>query len=230
MKIGGMQKTSLLDYPDKISAIIWTVGCNFRCPFCYNKDLVFGKAEEISEEEIFSFLKKRKGLLEGLVISGGEPLMHKDITSFIEKVKKLKYLVKIDTNGTFPEKLKELIDKNLVDYVSMDVKAPKSKYDSLSGIKTDIKKIEKSIELLKNSNVSYEFKTTFVPNLLEKKDIIEIAKWLDGSKKYYLQQFKNNTSLISDKLQMVSPHPKDELIEILNVIKPYFEVCDVRGI
>jgi len=230
MKIGGLQKTSLLDYPDIISAIVWTVGCNFRCPFCYNKDLVFGNINTISEEELFSFLKKRKGMLEGLVISGGEPLMHKDIAEFIEKVKKMKYLVKIDTNGSYPEKLEELIEKKLVDYISMDVKAPETKYDKLSGVKSNIKNIKKSISIIKNSKTEYEFKTTFVPDLLNKKDIIEIGKWLEGSKKYYLQQFKNNTSLISDKLQNFIPHSKEELIETLNDIKPYFEVCDVRGI
>ena len=135
MKIGGFQKTSLLDYPENVSAIAWTVGCNFSCPFCYNKDLVKGNVGLFSEEEIFSFLEKRKGLLDGLVISGGEPLMQKDIVDFITKVKKLGYLVKIDTNGSYPEKLKELIDKKLIDYVAMDVKAPKKKYDELTGVK-----------------------------------------------------------------------------------------------
>jgi pyruvate formate lyase activating enzyme len=230
MKIGGLQKTSLLDYPNMISAIVWTIGCNFRCPFCYNRELVLGNVEEISEQEIFSFLKKRKGMLEALVITGGEPLMNNDITDFIENVKKMKYLVKIDTNGMYPEKLEELIDKNLLDYVSMDVKAPKNKYDKLSGVKTDLDKIEKSIDIIKNSKIDYEFKTTFVPDLLEKRDIIQIAKWLDGSKKYFLQQFKNNTSLISKKLLNTPPHSKEELIETLNEIKPYFQQCDVRGI
>jgi len=230
MKIGGFQKTSLLDYPDAISAIIWTVGCDFRCPFCYNKDIVLGKVEDIPEEEIFSFLEKRKGLLEGLVISGGEPLMQDDIAEFAEKVKKLGYLIKIDTNGMHPKKLKELIEKKLVDYISMDVKAPKKKYDKLSGIKTDIKKIEESIEIIKNSGLQYEFKTTFAPDLLTKEDVISIAKWLDGSKRFYLQQFKNNAPLISSKLQNVEPHSKDKFIETLNDIKSHFEICEVRGI
>jgi len=230
MKIGGLQKTSLLDYPDKLSAIIWTVGCNFKCPFCYNKDLVEGNADLISEDEIFSFLEKRKGLLEALVISGGEPLIHKDILSFCEKVKKLGYLIKIDTNGTFPEKLKELIDKKLVDYVSMDVKAPKKKYNSLSGVKTDIKKIEKSIEIIKNSGVDYEFKTTFVPDFLKKEDIIDIGKWLKNSKKYYIQQFKNDTPVLSSKLIDMSPYPKEELIDTLEKVKPFFKISNIRGI
>lgn len=230
MNIGGFQKTSLLDYPDNISAIIWTIGCNFRCPFCYNKDIVLGNVGTIPAEEILAFLKKRKGLLEGLVISGGEPLMQKDILEFVEKVKKIGYLIKIDTNGMYPEKLKELIDKKLIDYVAMDVKAPKNKYDKLSGVKIDITKIEKSIEIIRNSAPHYEFKTTFIPGLLTKEDIINIAKWLKGSKRFYLQQFKNDVNLVSSELQNVEPYSKEELIETLNDIKSYFENCDVRGI
>lgn len=230
MKIGGIQKTSLLDYPNNISAIIWTIGCNFRCPFCYNKDIVLGNVELIPEEEVLTFLQKRKGLLEGLVISGGEPLMQEDIIEFVKKVKKLGYLIKIDTNGMYPEKLKELIDQKLVDYIAMDVKAPKNKYDKLTDAKTDIEKIEKSIEIIKNSELEYEFKTTFVPGLLAKEDIVEIAIWLEGSKRFYLQQFKNDVPLISSKIENIAPYPKEKLIETLQAIKPYFKFCDVRGI
>lgn len=230
MKIGGFQKTSLLDYPDEISAIIWTVGCDFRCPFCYNKDIVVGNATLITEEEVLTFLQKRKGLVDALVISGGEPLMHEDIAAFIKKVKNLGYLVKIDTNGMHPEELKSLIDQKLVDYVAMDIKAPKSKYDKLAGVKTDIDKIEKSIEIIKSSAPDYEFRTTFTPGLLTKEDIVEIAKWLQGSKRFYLQQIKNDVPLISSKLQNVAPYQKEKLIETLKEIKPYFKFCDVRGI
>lgn len=230
MKIGGLQKTSLLDYPDTISAIVWTVGCNFRCPFCYNKDIVLGNVELISEDEVLTFLKKRFDMLEGLVITGGEPLMQDDIVEFIEKIKKIGYLIKIDTNGMYPEKLKELIDKKLVDYIAMDVKAPKKKYENLTGIKTDIKKIEKSIEIIKNSDVDYEFRTTFTPDFLTSEDILDIAKWLKGAKKFYLQQFKTDIPLISAKLIKAAPYEKEELIKTLETIKPYFEICDVRGI
>ncbi len=230
MKIGGLQKTSLLDYPDIISAIVWTVGCNFKCPFCYNKDVVEGNVELISEAEVLSFLKKRKGLLEGLVISGGEPLLQEDVIGFTRKVKDLGYLIKTDTNGMFPKKLKELIDKKLVDYISMDVKAPKKKYDQLTGVKTKLSQIEKSIEILKNDAPDYEFKTTFAPELLKKEDIVEIAKWLEGSKRFYLQQFKNNPPLVSAKFDNVVPYAKEYLMETLEAIKPYFENCDVRGI
>ena len=230
MKIGGFQPTSLLDYPDKISAIIWTVGCNFRCPFCYNKDIVLGKSGTVSEEDILAFLKKRKGMLEALAVTGGEPLMQKDLADFLEKVKKLDYLVKLDTNGTFPEKLKELIDKRLVDYVAMDVKAPKKKYDKLSGIKTDVKKIQKSIDIIKNSGIEYEFRTTFIPDFLKKEDIVEIGKWLKDSKQYYMQQFKNDTDLISTDLKKLVPYSKKELKDTLEEIKPNFKKCEIRGI
>ena len=230
MKIGGFQKTSLLDFPDIISAIIWTQGCNFHCPFCYNRDLVEGSVKLIPEEEIISFLKKRKKLLEGLVISGGEPLIQKDITEFISTIKKLGYKVKIDTNGMYPKKLKELIEKKLIDYIAMDVKAPKNKYDKLSGVKTNIKKIEESIKIIQKSNVDYEFKTTFIPNLLTKEDITSIAKWLEGSKKFFLQQFKNDVPLVSSKLNNISAYPKEELIKVIQEIKPFFKYCTVRGI
>ena len=230
MKIGGFQKTSLLDYPDEVSAIIWTVGCSFSCPFCYNKDLVEGRVGLFPEEEIFSFLEKRKGLVDGLVITGGEPLIQDDIVEFCQKVKKIGYLIKIDTNGMHPDKLKELIDKKLVDYVAMDVKAPKEKYDELSGVKTDISKIEKSIDIIKNSVPDYEFRTTLVPKLLKKEDIIEIAKWLEGSKNFYLQQFKGDVTTISPECKGLTPYPNEYLLETLEEIKPFFKHCELRGI
>ena len=230
MKIGGLQKTSLLDYPDCISTIIWTIGCNFNCPFCYNKNLVTGKTQTIPEDEVLNFLQKRKGILEAVVITGGEPLIQKDIVDFTKKVKELGYLIKIDTNGTFPEKFKELIDGKLVDYVAMDVKAPKKKYDQLAGVKTDITKIEKSIDIIKNGALNYEFRTTFVPDLLKKEDMIEIAKWLEGSKRFYLQQFKNNPPLISSKLDNVVPYSKEKFIETFEEIKPFFKNCYLRGV
>ncbi|MGF3554430.1 MAG: anaerobic ribonucleoside-triphosphate reductase activating protein, partial [Thermoplasmatota archaeon] len=223
MKIGGFLKTSLLDYPGFISAIIWTVGCNFRCPFCYNKDLVLGNVEFISKQEILSYLEKRKGMLEAVVITGGEPLLQEDVLVFASEIKKLGYLLKIDTNGSYPEKLQELVNKKLVDYVAMDVKAPKEKYDKTTGVKTDLKKIEKSIEIIKNDAPDYEFRTTFVPQLLKKEDIVKIAKWLEGAKNFYLQQFSNNPPLISNKFNDVSTYSKNYLIETLNEIKTYFK-------
>ena len=229
MKIGGFQKTTLLDYPEQISSIIWTVGCNFNCPFCYNVDVVNKTAKTISEEEVFSYLQKRKNVIDGLVISGGEPFLQKDIISFCEKVKKMGYLVKIDTNGTFPEKLKQILDKKLVDYIAMDVKAPKKKYSDLAGKKVDIKKIQKSIDIIRESGVDYEFKTTFVPGLLTKNDIKEIGKWLDGSEKYFIQQFKNNIPTLSSNLQTTKSYSEEELLDALEEVKPFFKYCDIRG-
>jgi pyruvate formate lyase activating enzyme len=230
MLIGGLQKTSLLDYPGQVSAIIWTSGCNFSCPFCYNKDLISSKKTKHSEKEILDFLEKRKGLLDALAITGGEPFMQKDIEEFLTKVKKLGYLIKVDTNGMFPSELEDALDAKLIDYVAMDVKAPKKKYNMLAGKKVDIKKIQKSIDILRQKAPDYEFRTTVIPGLLEKKDIIEIAKWLDGSKNYFLQQFKHNVAIVDEALKQEKSYSKEDLIEILENIKPYFVNCDIRGI
>jgi pyruvate formate lyase activating enzyme len=230
MKIGGFQKTSLLDYPDRISAIVWTSGCNFRCPFCYNKNLALGTAELFPQDEILSFLSKRKALLEGVVISGGEPLLHDDLIDFIKRIKDLRLLVKIDTNGAFPERLSELLEQQLVDYVAMDVKAPKKKYPELTGVDIDLSNIEASIDLLKTKAPAYEFKTTFIPGLLTKEDIIEIAQWLKGADTYFLQQFKIKTPLLSPTLETNIPYPREYLVETLKEIQPFFKRCKVRGV
>ena len=230
MKIGGFQKTSLLDYPDRISAIVWTSGCNLRCPFCYNKDLALGTAELFPHDEILSFLLKRKTLLEGVVISGGEPLLHDDLVDFIKRIKNLRLLVKIDTNGTFPEQLRELLEQQLVDYIAMDVKAPKTKYSQLTGIKIDLSKIEASIDIIKTKAPAYEFKTTFIPGLLTKEDIIEIAQWLNGAEVYFLQQFKIKTPLLSSALETAVPYPREYLLDTMKEIKPFFKYCAIRGI
>lgn len=229
MKIGGFQKTSLLDYPDEISAIIWTLGCNFNCPFCYNPDVVKKNAKIISEEEILSFLEKRKNVIDGLVVTGGEPFLQKDIGSFCEKIKKIGYKIKIDTNGTYPEKLEELLDNKIVDYIAMDVKAPKGKYKKLAGVDVDISKIDESIQIIKNKAPDYEFRTTVVPGLISLKDVVEIAKWLENSKRFYLQQFKDNAFHISKKFDNVRPYDFTELNQMLQKVKPYFKECFLRG-
>jgi len=156
--------------------------------------------------------------------------MQKDIAEFCEKVKKIGFLIKIDTNGMYPDKLRGLIDNKLVDYIAMDVKAPKNKYDAVSGFKTDIKKIQKSIDMIKNSDVDYEFRTTFIPEFLTKQDIFEIGKWLKSSKRFYLQQFKNISPLVSSKLEKIQPYSKEELLNTLEKVKPFFKECDIRGI
>jgi len=228
MNIGGFQETSLLDYPGKVAAIIWTTGCNFRCPFCYNPDLVFEKTDNVSIEHILSFLDARKGKIDALSISGGEPFLQRDLKDFISQVKNRGYLVKVDTNGSFPDKMKELLDEDLIDYLSMDVKATKNKYNEITGVSVDVDDIRTSIDLIKEHAADYEFKTTVIPKFHQKEDIVEIARWLKGSKKYFLQQFKSNTSIISSEIY--SSYSKEELLNLCEMIKPYFENCNVRGI
>ncbi len=196
MNIQGLQKTTLLDYPDKVACMIFTGGCNFRCPYCHNSELINVSGESmVDKDELFRFLNKRKGLLDGVVITGGEPLIHNDIDSFIADIKSLGYLVKLDTNGSFPERLKSLIDNNLVDYVAMDVKNCRESYAKTVGVDVDISKIEKSVEILKEGRVEYEFRTTLVNELHNEQDINSIGEWLCGAEKLYLQSFVDSDNV-----------------------------------
>ncbi len=230
MKVGGLQEISLLDYPDHISAIVWTIGCNFRCPFCYNTELVKETANEIPINELLKFLNSRKGLLEAVVITGGEPLLQKDIQDFLIKIKKLGFLVKVDTNGMYPKRLENLIDHQLIDYVAMDIKAPPEKYALLSGCKVDIKKIEQSIKIIKDKAVDYEFRTTIIPKFLTKNDIQKIAEWLKNAKRYFLQQYKHNVPQLNMNNTDKSPYESTYLKEIRDSVAPFFQTCVIRGL
>ncbi len=236
MKIGGLQKLTLIDYPGHLAATVFLIGCNFRCGFCYSSELVLPKKIKlqpiISNKDFFSFLKQRKELLEAVVVCGGEPTINARLPSFIRKIKKLGYLIKLDTNGSNPKILKHLIDKKLIDYVAMDVKAPKEKYLQIIGIsgvlKTNIlKKIEKSIDILKKSRIDYEFRTTVVPGLHGKKDILKIVHWIKPAKRYYLQNFKGEKT-INPEFENLRPYPREYLLEIQKAISPFFDVCEVR--
>ncbi len=230
MKIGGFQKTSLLDYPDRISAIVWASGCNFRCPFCYNPALALGTGNVFPEEEVLSFCAKRKGLIEGVVVTGGEPLMQDDLSVFLKKIKSLGFLIKVDTNGSYPEKLQTLLDLQLVDYVAMDVKAPQEKYQLLAGVPVDVCRIQASIDLIRKRAPQYEFRTTFVPTLLSKEDIVAIAHWLQGADRYFLQQFRKMSPVLTKSLNQAVPYPKEYFQETLAAIKPLFKECAIRGV
>jgi len=192
MKIGGFQRFSLIDYPNKISCIVFTQGCNFRCPYCYNPELVYPEffTTPLKEEAIFDFLKRRKGRLEAVVITGGEPTIQPDLTEFIEKIKKMDYFVKLDTNGSNPHILKELIKSKLIDYIAMDIKAPPEKYSLLSGRDVDISLIFESMKIIENSSLEYEFRTTFVPSLLSEVDILRIKNMIKDKKRYRIQKFR----------------------------------------
>ncbi|MBS3056559.1 MAG: anaerobic ribonucleoside-triphosphate reductase activating protein [Candidatus Aenigmarchaeota archaeon] len=196
VNIGGLIKTSLTDYPDKISCIIFTNACNFSCPYCYNPSLVRGSVKNIKEHEIFDFLEERKNLLDGVVITGGEPTIQIGIIEFTKKIKALGYSVKLDTNGSRPEILKELIEKNLIDYVAMDVKAPAEKYSLVSG--ESLKTINESISLIINSKVEHEFRSTVLPALHNGSDILAMAEMIKGGKILFLQQFYSGETLDPD--------------------------------
>lgn len=223
MIISGFQKLTLLDYPNKLSCIIFTQGCNFKCPFCHNKDLIKNniKDSNYSEEEIFKYLNKRKNILDGVCISGGEPLLQKDIYTFISRIKELGFLVKIDTNGSSPDKLKYLIDNKLIDYVAMDIKNDFTNYDDTTGIKnTNIDNIKESIKVLKESNILYEFRTTVVKELHDYNKISSICKYI-GNSKYYLQNFEDNGNVLRRGL---TSFKEDELQEIVDKLKNTYDV------
>ena len=225
MIIAGLQKLTLIDYPGKLASTVFLAGCNFSCPWCYSSELVLPKKikehPRFSKKEVFRFLKEKKGLLEGVVICGGEPTLQKNLANFIKKIKKLDFSIKLDTNGSNPKILKKLIDKKLIDYVAMDIKYPKERYKNL-------KAIEESIEELKQGGVDYEFRTTVVPIVLEKKDILKIAKWIGGENvKYYLQNFRPEKTL-NPEFEKIKPYPEKYLLGIKKAIAPFFETCEVR--
>lgn len=230
IKFFGLQKTTLLDYPHKLAATIFTGGCNFCCPFCHNSDLVFlpEGMKELSENDILNFLESRKGLLDGICISGGEPLLHKGLKDFIIKVKELGLLVKLDTNGYNYNYLKELIELKLVDYVALDVKNSKDKYAATCGLKDlDLSNIDKSINLLKENLVDYEFRTTIVKEFHDISSINNIKIWLKGAKRYCLQAFRKSDNCINKSLN--SP-TIDELNEYKKILETDIKEVIIRGL
>ena len=200
MKIGGFQKFSLIDYPGKIAAVMFTQGCNFRCPYCHNPELVLPELfeKEMPFEEIIDFLKFRKEKLEGVVITGGEPTLQRDLTAVIRRIKELGYSVKVDTNGTNPEVLKDLIEAKLLDYVAMDIKAPFEKYNELSGVEVNLEKIKQSIRLIMISGIDYEFRTTVVKYLLTEKDVELLKSDFSNAKRYVLKDFNPAAKILSE--------------------------------
>jgi pyruvate formate lyase activating enzyme len=233
MEIGGLQKITLIDYPKKIACTVFTTGCNFRCPFCYASELVLPekikKQPKITQADFFNFLEERKGLLEGVVLCGGEPTIHEDLPLFIKKIKKMDYTVKLDTNGSNPAVLKKLIEDGLIDYVAMDIKGPKESYQKFSVRKISVKNMEKSVKILKESKIDFEFRTTIVPGLLEKKDITQIARWVGPGGSYYLQGFRPEKT-VDPEFEKVKPYPSEHLLEIKQAVAPLFDICEIRGV
>ena len=214
----GLNKTTLLDYPEKIAATIFTGGCNFRCPYCHNSQLIVPPfdGESISVKEVFDFLNKRKNILQGVCISGGEPTIQNDLPEFIGKIKDMGYLVKLDTNGTNPQMLSMLIQDGFVDYVAMDIKNSKCKYEQTAQCtQKDIELIDQSISILKTSNIDYEFRTTIVKELHSKEDISKIYNWIKGCKAWYLQSYKESENVMN---KIFSSYNEDEIKNILDMI------------
>ena len=228
MLIKGLQKLTLLDFPEKVACTVFTGGCNFRCPFCHNASLVTSQNDDIIEEdEFFSYLEKRKNMLEGVCVSGGEPTIQPDIYDFIRKIKEMGYAVKLDTNGYRPDVLKNLCDDSLVDYVAMDIKNSPEKYAVTVGLENmDIEKIRQSAEFLMNGNVQFEFRTTVVGELHKKADFEAIGKWLMGGERYFLQSFIDSGDLIKDGF---SPCSDSEMNDFLGTIVHYIPNAVIRG-
>lgn len=230
IKVGGLEKVSLIDYPGKLSAIIFTYGCNLRCPFCHNPELViydFSRDIEIKEEYLFDYLKSRKGKLDAVVITGGEPLIYNDIEKLIRKIKNLGYLVKLDTNGFFPKKLKELVDMNILDYIAMDVKYTPSNYNKQSNDKNALEKITESIKIIRNSGIDYEFRTTVVKGIHKIEDVEEIAELIKGSKKFYIQNFRPGKT-IDPSFDNSNSFTEQELEKMLEGAKKHVKNSYIR--
>ena len=228
MIIAGLQKLTLLDFPGKIACTVFTSGCNFRCPFCHNASLVnCDNTERIKEEEFFSFLNKRKGILEGVCITGGEPTLQNDLKSFIGKIKELGFLVKLDTNGFKPDTLIDLIENKLIDYVAMDIKNSKEKYPMTCGVdELDISPVIRSVNYLLENHVDYEFRTTVVKELHTAQDIVDISIWIKNAKKYFLQGFIDSGDILNGKF---NGYDENNMKNLLKLTLDYVEHAEIRG-
>ncbi|MBR5155414.1 MAG: anaerobic ribonucleoside-triphosphate reductase activating protein [Clostridia bacterium] len=229
MRICGLIKTTLLDFPGKVACTVFLGGCNLRCPFCHNSEIAFSKkGDEVSEEEFFSFLAKRKSLLEGVCVTGGEPLTTDEIFDFLRKIKDMGFCVKIDTNGCFPERLQKVIESGYIDFVAMDIKNSLSKYEKTVGIENfDVTVIQKSIEIIKSSNIDYEFRTTVVKGLHTEADIEDLARIIPGENNYFLQGFKMSDRVPDKTLEEFTQR---EMKRMLNRIKTYVPDSQLRGV
>ena len=229
--LSGIQKLTLLDYPGRVACTVFTGGCNFRCPFCHNGSLVIPErlAHDTTEEEILTFLKRRVGILDGVAVTGGEPLLHKETAAFLEKIKALGYAVKLDTNGSFPERLKEIVAAGLVDRVAMDIKNAPGLYGKTAGLENfRIAPVEESKNFLLSGVVEYEFRTTVVKGLHTKESLLEAADWIRGAKEYYLQQFKDSGDVIA--VDGLGAFDEEEMGELKEAVKAVVPTVQLRGV
>ena len=229
MRIAGLQKLTLLDYPEHTACTVFTAGCNLRCPFCHNSELVLPERKPplLAEEEFFSFLSKRQGILDGVCVTGGEPLLQPDIGDFLARIKALGLAVKLDTNGTRPQVLRQLVEQGLVDYVAMDIKNSPDSYVKTAGIPDmDLTPIRESVDYLMSGAVDFEFRTTVADGLHTAQDMATIGQWLQGTKRYYLQQFKDSGDILSPGLQ---PPSQERLEQYRQIVRQYIPSAKIRG-
>lgn len=226
MLIGGFQKCSLIDYPGKICAIVFTLGCNFRCSYCHNPELVYPELfnKPIPEEEIFSFLGKRRGKLDAVTITGGEPTLQADLIDFILRIKKLEFLVKLDSNGSNPDVLQNAISSEVLDYIAMDVKAPLEKYREITSANIDPERIKKSIGLIMNSNTDYEFRITITANQLDESDISKIGKLVEGAELCVLQKYVAPAKNIPE----LKTYSDEEFGKFRSIMRGFVKKCIIR--
>jgi len=233
MLIGGWEKSTLLDYPGKIAATVFTSGCNFKCPFCQNPELVdlkmIARHPRIKEKILFDFLKSRKGLLDGVCLTGGEPTIQPDLIDFVGKIKKMDFLVKLDTNGSRPGILEKLYEEKLLDFVAMDIKTSLDRYSEATNREIDTGDIKKSVDLIKNSGVEYEFRTTVAPGLVDEQEMEQIGRWLKGAKRFVLQQFRTEKTL-DLSYQKLTPYSNEKIKELSQIAQPYFGKVEIRGL
>lgn len=230
MQIDGIQKLTLLDYPGYTACTIFLGGCNFRCPFCHNASLVHenGQGAAMGEEEFLRFLEKRKGVLDGVCISGGEPLIHPQLESLIRRIKEKGYLIKLDTNGSFPKKLEKFLDEKLLDYVAMDMKNSKEKYRETAGANDlDLGLIEESRNLIMDAKIPYEFRTTIVKEFHQMEDVEKIAGWITGADAWYLQGFVDSKDVLQEGLHR---HTKEWMEQAVSLAAPYIGLVEMRGV
>ena len=225
MKRAGLQKTTLLDFPGRVACTVFLSGCNFRCPFCQNSEILDGSSENYSEQELFSFLEKRRNILDGVCVSGGEPLLG-DLSDFLKKIKDLGYAVKIDTNGAFPARLRDLCEKNLVDFVAMDIKNAPDRYEKTAGVKVNIDAIKESAAFLLHGKIGYEFRTTVVKELHRAEDFVRIGQWLKGANRYFLQTFRDSENVLKRGL---SPCSDEDMRTFKELLRPFIPNVLIRG-
>lgn len=230
MRIGGMQKLTLLDYPGKVACTIFLSGCNLRCPYCHNPGLVLPERRdggELSASEVFGFLEQRHGKLDGVCISGGEPTLQQELPQFIADIRRLGYAVKLDTNGTNPGMLETLLRGGVLDYVAMDIKNSPARYTETCGGVDVLSKVQESVSLLLNGAVDYEFRTTVCKPLHTEKEMVEIGHWLRDAKRYFLQPFVDSGDLVSGNVQA---HTQEKLVRLLQAVLPYIPNTKLRGV